>query len=356
MEEQGVSLLHAGGASRRKYTSSSSMEELHIDERLRRPEWVRSLRRSSRKGFLAVLMLILLMCLVVAANVALSVVLYIHYHDQTSTAPYDVICSYSCAKLCIGKSSSTCFNPCYEDCRNVPVNETSKLGASLRRDAIHHVGITVSNLTRSTHFYTEMLGGVLVPNAGGNNWRGDVLQNLLFQKEMLDGLAANKTLQQEEVANLGDNGTDVLSVCYINFGALQVELLEYHPIDNKSSHLPYQHQSSSPSIINNMHLSLSLKNDVDMNEFVEKLENTSLAYGYTNVKCNRIIYVSSEAERVQVGKQLKYNSYLIDSGAFQGWRFAYCKGPDGEQLELSQALGKAETDFDQALAQYLTTK
>lgn len=46
------------------------------------------------------------------------------------------------------------------------------------------------------------------------------------------------------------------------------------------------------------------------------------------------------------------NSYYLATGAFKGWHLAYCKGPDGEQLEFNQVDESAASDFDQALQTY----
>lgn len=43
------------------------------------------------------------------------------------------------------------------------------------------------------------------------------------------------------------------------------------------------------------------------------------------------------------------NSYVVTTGGFRGWHLAYCKGPDGEQLEFNQVAELAADDFNQAL-------
>lgn len=43
------------------------------------------------------------------------------------------------------------------------------------------------------------------------------------------------------------------------------------------------------------------------------------------------------------------NSYAVTTGGFKGWHLAYCKGPDGEQLEFNQVADDAASDFNQAL-------
>mmetsp|Transcript_28373 Transcript_28373/g.71245 ORF Transcript_28373/g.71245 Transcript_28373/m.71245 type:complete len:340 (+) Transcript_28373:125-1144(+) len=279
--------------------------------------------------------------------------------------PVNVLCSYTCGKLCLGKGES-CFDLCYDPCTApqppYPLNTVgaggTALGSFIRRDAIQHVGVTCSNLTRSREWYTEVLGGVLVPDAGGPDWKGDDVYNLLTQKEQLDAARSGETAQQEEIPQLQQNGSDVLAAVYVNFGALQVELLDYRarPGKEQQSKLPYYHHSSSPAVVTNMHISFYLNEQADLNEFVLHLERESAKRGFDQVRCNRLVHVNSEAEREAVGLLRKYNSFLQTSGPFQGWALAYCKGPDGEQLEFNQATGKALADFDAALAEYLKSK
>ncbi len=54
------------------------------------------------------------------------------------------------------------------------------------------------------------------------------------------------------------------------------------------------------------------------------------------------------------GVPAKDNSYAVVGGDFDGWSLAYCKGPDGEQLEFNQVVRAAKADFDQALRTYLS--
>ena len=42
---------------------------------------------------------------------------------------------------------------------------------------------------------------------------------------------------------------------------------------------------------------------------------------------------------------------LQSFGDFSGWTLVYCKGPNGEQLEFNQVLGKAKSLFTKAQAQ-----
>jgi len=306
--------------------------------------------------------LLLVIIVLLALVFALCTVIYIDFDrgddDDCIIVPQNAFCGYSCGQVCIGKPKAVCFDPCYKSCDDGANNNSSAvLSDYFRRDFIHHVGLTVSNLTQSVDFYVNILGGVEVIGAGGDSWRGDDVFNLLFQKELLDSYATNKSLSDEKIANLATNGTDVLAARYINFGALQVELLDYRAYEGTTgSSLPFYHNTSSPSVVNNMHICLYLKDSVDMDSFVLTLESEAKKRGYDKVKCNRIVHVDNEQEREQVGEQLIYNSYLVTNGPFTGWRLVYCKGPDGEQFELAQALSKAKEAFQEATTAYVTSK
>eukprot|EP00998_Keelungia_sp_KM082_P005634 NODE_1942_length_1177_cov_8.936190_g1926_i0.p1 GENE.NODE_1942_length_1177_cov_8.936190_g1926_i0~~NODE_1942_length_1177_cov_8.936190_g1926_i0.p1 ORF type:complete len:353 (+),score=47.59 NODE_1942_length_1177_cov_8.936190_g1926_i0:108-1061(+) len=280
----------------------------------------------------------------------------LHLPGTRDTQPVNVLCSYSCGVTCVGQASADCFQPCYAAC-TIPTNSsTSDLGNYFRRDMIQHVGLTVSNMTASLEFYIDVMGGVLDPNAGGDGWTGDDVQNLLMQKEMLDARASNRSFDDYDIADIRANGTDTMGARYISFGNVHLELLQYGPKPGQSTHQPAYHNTSVPSVVNNMHFALHLHDDISMNEFVLTYEAACLKRGWTKCRCNRIIHVDSEQERIAIGQKLIYNSYLVQDGGFQGWRLAYCKGPDGEQLEMVQANGAAATDFTEGTIGYLQQK
>ena len=85
------------------------------------------------------------------------------------------------------------------------------------------------------------------------------------------------------------------------------------------------------------------------------LESKAHAAGFSKVLCNRLIPVKLKDGTADVaGVPVSDNSYLVKTGGFEGWSLAYCKGPDGEQLEMNKVVGNARNDFDQALRQYLS--
>jgi catechol 2,3-dioxygenase-like lactoylglutathione lyase family enzyme len=171
-------------------------------------------------------------------------------------------CGYPCATLCYGKDNfASCFDSCYSTCQSQKPSEAA-LASFLRKDAVHHAGLTVSNLSRSVYFYTKILGGIEVPRAGGDGWFGDTVQQLLTQKELLQAKREGKTVEQLQVADLKDNGTDTLAARYVSFGGVTIELLDYRARNasfaNKT-HLPYHQLSSSPSVVNAMHICLQVR-------------------------------------------------------------------------------------------------
>lgn len=102
----------------------------------------------------------------------------------------------------------------------------------------------------------------------------------------------------------------------------------------------------------NMHVSFNIREDQDLTEFIPALEAAAHSRGYSNVWCDRLVPVKSHEEYKTLPKS--DNAYYVVDGNFQGWSLAYCKGPDGEQLEFNQVTSKAKAEFSQALAQYVT--
>ena len=100
-----------------------------------------------------------------------------------------------------------------------------------------------------------------------------------------------------------------------------------------------------------MHVSFNVRTDKNLDELVSVLEDRSHALGYDNVWCNRLVPVTSHEEYKDV--PISKNAYYVTTGSFKGWSLAYCKGPDGEQLEFNQVTQNAAQEFNQAMAQYV---
>ncbi|MDJ0554268.1 MAG: DUF1857 family protein [Microcoleaceae cyanobacterium MO_207.B10] len=225
---------------------------------------------------------------------------------------------------------------------------------------VQHVGVTVSDLDKSLEFYTEVLGGEVV--VGEHDLTGDSMQNNLFQKEELDAIAQGVSPAALEIPNLRD-GDAKLDVKFISFGNAVVELIYFKDGDKPNSPKPIGSIPSQIGHVNAMHLSFHVKEDVDLNEFVEKLEAECQKRGLTEVKFNRVVYVRSEAERRAVAR--KYNSFKFWDepetlaagkshhwGDMEGWALCYCKGPNGEQLEFNQVTRNVKTLFKKAQEEY----
>ena len=226
------------------------------------------------------------------------------------------------------------------------------LSPYLSLNAIQHVGVTVSNLTRSLEWYTKVLGGVEVQSAGGNGWEGNDVEQLLMQHEILQG-----SPKSDYTAQLQVGGADQLDARYVNFGPLQVELLDYHARNGmeKDSNLPHFGTETAPSVAGNTHFAFRVRPETPLNEFVTILEKESHSRGFMAVKCNTLNeQPNDDARGEQVQEDPEYNSYHVDDGPFVGWQLAYCKGPDGEQLEFTHEYAAAGTVFGQALGMYVS--
>merc|ERR1719231_1079662 len=69
------------------------------------------------------------------------------------------VCSSLCSPVCITLDSS-CFSNCYNYCDTQQgFVRPASLGSWILPQAIQHVGVTTSNLSRSVKFYTEIMGG-----------------------------------------------------------------------------------------------------------------------------------------------------------------------------------------------------
>ena len=67
------------------------------------------------------------------------------------------------------------------------------------------------------------MGGVEVVAAGGDGWKGDDVYQLLMQAALIRGGAAATW-----AANISTAGDASLAARYVSFGAIVIELLDYH--------------------------------------------------------------------------------------------------------------------------------
>lgn len=260
-------------------------------------------------------------------------------------------CSNPCGLACYG-AGDECFQSCYTTCSLSTTVRTGVLSPYLSLNAIQHVGVTVADLDRSVEWYTKVLGGVEVNFAGGNGWVGNDVEQLLMQHELLQG-----SPKADFTAGLQDGGPDQLDARYVNFGPLQIELLDYHSRtgEESNSNLPHYGTETAPSVAGNTHFAFRVKPETPLNEFVSLLEKESHERGFSEVKCNTLNEQPSDDERAaQVQEMPEYNSYHVDDGPFVGWQLAYCKGPDGEQLEFTHEYAAAGNVFGQALGMYVS--
>lgn len=318
---------------------------------------------SNRCAFRTLIVIVGILALANVVLVILLVTTLAGSNDQNK--PFtNTACATQCAPLCVVESDSSCFKGCYHSCdAHMQFVRPAALSEWILPNAIQHTGITTSNLTRSYLFYTEILGGVEVLNAGGDGWKGDSVYQLLMQKALLAGSPAS-----QYAANLSTAGSESLSARYVSFGSMVIELLDYFTASEvrlqerlnggqADGKFPKWSPSNvAPSVVGNMHLSFNVRPDKNLDKFVTTLEETAHKYGFQEVYCNRLVPVklNSRGQPDVVGVPLQDNSFTVETGPFQGWSLAYCKGPDGEQLEFNQVVGKAAGVFDQARATYLS--
>lgn len=282
--------------------------------------------------------------------------------------------SIVCSNLCRQSTWPLCSVAC--DSSLNYASRPSSLGHYITFDnAIQHVGITTSNLTNSVRFYTDIMGGVEVIGAGGDGWKGDDVYQLLMQAALVRGGEAAAF-----AANLSAAGPDVLDARYVAFDSMVLELLDYRTEEAKlqdalagtdtGSSIPgpqmfptFSASNIAPSVAHNMHVAFNVRPSIDLNEFVKILEAESHAAGFDKVLCNRIkpvpsINVSGVVQANVTGIPTAYDSYTVTnhSNPFEGWSLAYCKGPDGEQLEFNVVRDKAAADFLQAKQIYFEGK
>ncbi|NYI00307.1 VOC family protein [Cupriavidus plantarum] len=220
----------------------------------------------------------------------------------------------------------------------------TSLGARLR--GVQHFGLTVQNMDRAFAFYTEVLGGTEILRDG--NFSGEKIQNTLLLTEEIRAREAHVNPRAIGVPDLR-SGAQRLDVRFVQFDNVVLELLQYRdreqPQGSGDSYAP-PHDLTSPAYPRSMHICFYIRDDVDFNQFVRDLEAESARRGMTNVKANRIVTARTDQERLAL--PVDTNTNRITEGPSDGWSLIYCKGPEGEQLEFVQVLGRAKQTFGNA--------
>ncbi len=236
--------------------------------------------------------------------------------------------------------------------------QKKKTGLSNYLHGVHHVGITVENMEQSLEFYIDVLGGKLA--VGGQGFSGEMLHNTLFQAEDLEAWATGEDPKCIGVPNLRDGTQQALDVNFISFGNTVVELIYYRDAKSQANGAePFarSHPTSTAFVISS-HLSFHVREDMDLNILAQLLEEEAQNRGMKKVRCNRIIHVDTDQERLHVDLEYKAQKFWDASqndalfGGFYGWALFYCKGPSGEQLEFNQVTRKIKGSFARAQKEY----
>jgi len=219
------------------------------------------------------------------------------------------------------------------------------IGGRLR--GVQHFGLTVQNMDRAFAFYTEVLGGTEVMRDG--DFHGERIHNTLLTDQVIESNVRRVNPVTMGIPDLR-SGAQRLDVRFIQFDNVVIELLQYRdsqqPAGSGAAFAePLDHMS--PAFPRMMHICFHIRDDVDFNQFIADLEAESARRGMIHVRANRVLTVTSEAERRAA--PLDTNSNGITEGKSNGWRLIYCKGSEGEQLEFVQALGPVKHVFDTAL-------
>ena len=90
---------------------------------------------------------------------------------------------------------------------------------------VQHFGVTVDDMDKSIEFYTEVLGGKLA--VSGDQYKGEVLYNTLFQKEQIDAIERGVDPRSLGVPDIRDGSKEALDIRFISFGNTHVELLHF---------------------------------------------------------------------------------------------------------------------------------
>jgi catechol 2,3-dioxygenase-like lactoylglutathione lyase family enzyme len=223
--------------------------------------------------------------------------------------------------------------------------DSAPLGKRIR--GVQHFGMTVQNMDRAFEFYTDILGGTEIMRDG--DFHGEKIHNTLMLNDEIEAFE-----QKINPATIGipdlRGGTQRLDVRFIQFDNMVLELLHYRENSQSAGSgaaWAPAHVRRSPAYPRSLHLCFYLRDDIDFNQFVRDLEAEATRRGMTDVRCNRIVAVTTEEQRKHAPMETMSNK--IAEGMSNGWALIYARGPEGEALEFVQALGPVKQIFDAAL-------
>ena len=223
--------------------------------------------------------------------------------------------------------------------------DSAPLGQRIR--GFQHFGMTVQNMDRAFEFYTAVLGGTEIMRDG--DFHGERIHNTLMLNDEIEAFEQKINPATIGVPDLR-GGEQRLDVRFIQFDNMVLELLHYREhLQSAGTGAAWApaHHHRSPAYPRSLHLCFYLRDDVDFNKFVHDLEAESARRGMTNVRCNRIVAVTTEEGRKSA--PLETMSNKITEGKSNGWALIYARGPEGEALEFVQALTPVKEIFEGAL-------
>ncbi|CAH1797764.1 unnamed protein product [Owenia fusiformis] len=213
--------------------------------------------------------------------------------------------------FCARKSLTTKIYPAYKD------NKYKRnVGLPGELYGLHHLGIRTSSLDESIDFFSGILGGTLMEELKGDHFFGSALQNALFQQEMIKARQTNANYDDLGIGDFVKSDLEI-SLRFVLFDNFILEQLMYARKGDKTNGYNPRHERSSPALIHNMQIGLQLQNDVKMNDFMHDVLKKS---------------------KSKFGKVIA--NPIVDDPKLNGYKFAFVKGPMGEQLVFSQFTGK----------------
>lgn len=203
--------------------------------------------------------------------------------------------------------------------------DSAPLGQRLR--GFQHFGMTVQNMARAFEFYTEILGRAEIMRDG--DFHGEKIHNTLILNDEIEAFEQKINPVTIGVPDLR-GGQQRLDVRFIQFDNMVLEFLHYRensqPWGSGAAWAP-AHDRRSPAYPRSLHLCFHLRDDIDFNKFVHDLEAESTRRGMANVRCNRIVAVTTEEGLKHA--LLETMSNKITEGKSNGWALIYARGPGG---------------------------
>ncbi|KAF6031613.1 hypothetical protein EB796_010075 [Bugula neritina] len=205
---------------------------------------------------------------------------------------------------------------------------------------VSHISIQVSNLSSSTYFYTEILGGKLVDELSCLEGTSDMEYIRLWTREAAEQIVEDCAVEEVDCDKISPVSTSwKVYFASVLFDNMMIQLVQYESIGQD-----IEENVTPKSLIQDMaetKIAFWLEDSVNLTEYAENIEERSQNYGLEKVRFMRPLLLSDNANFREANKGVRE----LRDEKLKGLSIGYAKGPDGENIKVIQLVESSKHSF-----------